>query len=61
MAEDSIELMKLVEKYTDGELFRELGEYILQRLRFLLDKFICVFESPDVYVFDGDVELIVSV
>ena len=32
MAEDSISLMKLVEKYADGDLFRELGEYILQRL-----------------------------
>jgi len=32
VAEDSIALMKLVEKYADGDLFRELGEYILQRL-----------------------------
>ena len=32
MAEDSIALMELVEKYVDGDLFRELGEFVLQRL-----------------------------
>ena len=32
MAEESIALLELVEKYADGELFRELGQFVLQRL-----------------------------
>lgn len=32
MAEDSIALLELVEKYADGDLFRELGQFALQRL-----------------------------
>ena len=32
MAEDRIALLELVEKYADADLFRELGQYALQRL-----------------------------
>lgn len=32
MAEDSIALMDLVEKYADDDLFRDLGQFVLQRL-----------------------------
>ena len=32
MAEDSMALMELVEKYADGDMFGELGQYVLQRL-----------------------------
>ena len=32
MAEDSIALLELVEKYADADLFKELGQYALQRL-----------------------------
>jgi putative transposase len=32
VAEDSIALMDLVEKYADDDLFRDLGQYVLQRL-----------------------------
>ena len=32
MAENSMALMELVEKYADADLFRELGQWVLQRL-----------------------------
>ena len=32
VAEDRIALLELVEKYADADLFRELGQYALQRL-----------------------------
>ena len=32
VAEDSIALMELVEKYTDADLFLELGQWTLQKL-----------------------------
>ena len=32
MAEDSMALLELVEKYADGDLIRELGQWVLQRL-----------------------------
>jgi len=32
VADDRIALMELVEKYADGDMFRELGQFVLQRL-----------------------------
>ena len=32
MAENSMALMELVDKYADADLFRELGQRVLQRL-----------------------------
>ena len=32
VAEDSIALLELVEKYADADPFKELGQYALQRL-----------------------------